>query len=98
MVDEARMLENLRASHGLTFSGRVLLALVEAGLSREAAYAIVQRNAMRAWETGEELRDLVAADPEAAVLDAEALDAAFDLGRALAHADVPFRRREALIG
>ena len=98
VVDEARMLENLRASHGLTFSGRVLLALVEAGLSREAAYAIVQRNAMRAWETGEELRDLVAADPEAAVLDAEALDAAFDLGRALAHADVPFRRREALIG
>ena len=53
---------------------------------------------MRAWETGEELRDLVAVDPDAAVLDAEALDAAFDLGRALAHADVPFRRREALFG
>ena len=99
VVRPERMRENIERGHGLHASSRVLLALVEqGGLSREAAYAIVQRNAMRAWETGEELRDLVAADPDAAVLDAEALDAAFDLGRALAHADVPFRRREALIG
>jgi adenylosuccinate lyase len=73
----------------------VLLALVEAGLSREDAYAIVQRNAMQAWETGEELRDLIAGDPDASALGPDALDAAFDLSRALAHADVPFRRREA---
>ena len=42
--------ENLEASHGLAFSGRVLLALVEAGLAREDAYELVQRNAMRAWD------------------------------------------------
>src|ERR1700760_4094984 len=51
VVRPERMLANLDASHGLPFSGRVLLKLVEAGLSREAAYEIVQRNAMRAWET-----------------------------------------------
>jgi len=97
VVDPDRMLANIRASHGLTFSGRVLLALVEAGLSRETAYAVVQRNAMRAWETGEELHDLIAADPDAAAVGRDVLDAAFDLQRALAHADVPFRRREALV-
>ena len=45
-----RMRRNIDAAHGLTFSGGVLLALVEAGLAREAAYAIVQRNAMRAFD------------------------------------------------
>jgi adenylosuccinate lyase len=97
VVHPDRMLANIHASHGLTFSGRVLLALVESGLSRETAYAVVQRNAMRAWETGEELHDLVAADPDAAAVGRDVLDAAFDLQRALAHADVPFRRREALV-
>ena len=68
VVRPERMLANLDASHGLPFSGRVLLKLVEAGLSREAAYDIVQRNAMRAWETDEHLRDLIAADPDAAAV------------------------------
>jgi adenylosuccinate lyase len=91
-ADPARMLRNLEASHGLVFSGRVLLRLVDAGLSREAAYELVQRNALRAWDEGIGLRELLEADPEAAVLDAEALDAAFDLDTYLRHIDHIFDR------
>ena len=101
VVRPERMLQNLNASHGLPFSGRVLLKLVEAGLSREAAYDIVQRNAMRAWETDEQLRDLIAADPDAAAVPASVLDEAFDLADFLRHVRVPFERalflREELI-
>ena len=63
VVRSERMRQNLDASQGLPFSGRVLLALVEAGLSREDAYVVVQRNAMQAWESGEHLRDLVVGQP-----------------------------------
>ena len=59
-----RMLRNLEASFGLTFSGRVLLALVEAGLPRERAYELVQRNAMRAWDEELPLAELLAADAD----------------------------------
>jgi adenylosuccinate lyase len=92
VVRPERMLANLDASHGLPFSGRVLLKLVEAGLTREAAYEVVQRNAMRAWETGEHLRDLIAADPDAAAVPASVLDEAFDLADFLRHVRVPFDR------
>ena len=92
VVRPERMLANLDASHGLPFSGRVLLKLVEAGLSREAAYEIVQRNAMRAWETDEHLRDLIAADPDAAAVPSSVLDEAFDLADFLRHVRVPFDR------
>ncbi len=92
VVRPERMLQNLNASHGLPFSGRVLLKLVEAGLSREAAYDIVQRNAMRAWETDEQLRDLIAADPDAAAVPASVLAEAFDLADFLRHVRVPFER------
>jgi adenylosuccinate lyase len=92
VVRPERMLQNLNASHGLPFSGRVLLKLVEAGLSREAAYEIVQRNAMRAWETDEQLRDLIAADADAAAVPASVLDEAFDLADFLRHVRVPFER------
>ena len=92
VVRPERMLANLDASHGLPFSGRVLLKLVEAGLSREAAYEIVQRSAMRAWETGEHLRDLIAADPDAAAVPPAVLDEAFDLADFLRHVRVPFDR------
>jgi adenylosuccinate lyase len=82
-----RMLRNLEASFGLVFSQPVLLALVEAGASRDDAYRIVQRNAMRAWQEERPFRELLGADPDvAAVLDAARLDACFDLKRALANA------------
>jgi adenylosuccinate lyase len=81
-----RMLRNLDASFGLVFSQPVLLALVEAGASRDDAYRIVQRNAMRAWQEERSFRELLVDDPDVrAVLDDARLDACFDLKRALAN-------------
>ncbi len=59
-----RMLQNLNLTHGLVHSQQLLLLLTTKGVSREVAYRQVQQHAMKAWETGAELRDLVAADPE----------------------------------
>jgi adenylosuccinate lyase len=93
-----RMLRNLEGSFGLTFSGRVLLALVESGLSRERAYELVQRNAMRAWEKELPFAELLAADGDvSAALSADELERAFDLDDALRHADVAFARFEARV-
>ncbi|HEY5650853.1 MAG TPA: adenylosuccinate lyase, partial [Acidimicrobiia bacterium] len=64
VVDTDRMRENLDATRGLVFSQAVLLALIEHGLTRDAAYRIVQRNAMSAWDEGGHLRDLLRSDPE----------------------------------
>jgi adenylosuccinate lyase len=92
-VDPERMLRNLEASHGLVFSGTVLLRLVEAGLSRERAYELVQRNALAAWDREVPLRGLLEADPDvAAVLDAAELDRVFDLDSLLTHVDEIFDR------
>ena len=66
VVRAERMRENLDASHGLYFSQRLLLALVEAGLSRDEAYRLVQRHAMRAWDEGLDFPELVRADAELA--------------------------------
>ena len=59
-----RMRENLELTQGLVFSQRVLLALIETGLSRQDAYAIVQRNAMRAWKQRTPFRGLLDADAD----------------------------------
>jgi adenylosuccinate lyase len=73
------MREVLGSSSGLVYSQRVLLGLVEAGVSREDAYAVVQENAMRAWETGTPLRELLAADRRASSLLSDVqLDELFD--------------------
>ena len=85
-----------QTTHGLVFSQRVLLALVESGLSRDDAYRLVQRNALRAWDEGLDLRELLEQDPNVK-LPSEALDAAFDLDDALKHADVVFDRLSALM-
>jgi adenylosuccinate lyase len=66
VVRPDRMRAILDSSHGLVYSQRVLLGLVERGLTRERAYAIVQRNAMRAWDEDRVLGDLLAEDPEVA--------------------------------
>jgi adenylosuccinate lyase len=74
-----RMLSNLGLTRGLVYSQRVLLALTTAGLSREEAYAIVQRHAMEAWKGGPELRARLLADPAVtAVLKRESVEACFD--------------------
>jgi adenylosuccinate lyase len=91
VVDEARMAENLGALHGLVFSQRVLHALIEAGMMREDAYALVQRHALRVWDGEGELRDLLADDPDVP-LDGTALDAAFDPGWYLRHVETIYRR------
>lgn len=87
-----RMLKNLNDLGGLVFSQRVLHALIdEKGMMREAAYTLVQRNALTSWETGEGLRDLLKADPENPLSDAD-LDAAFDLAWYLRHVDDIYAR------
>lgn len=80
-----RMLANLWASHGLVFSQPVLLGLVQAGLTRDEAYRIVQENATRAWDEGRSFRELLDADPRVTVA-ASVLNEAFDLARAVRHA------------
>jgi adenylosuccinate lyase len=97
VVDAERMRRNLNVSHGLVFSQRVLLALVAAGLPRDEAYGLVQRNALRAWDDELDFRALVESDPDiTASLDAEAIAEAFDLREALRHVDVLFDRLTAL--
>ena len=72
VVDPERMRRNLDSTQGLYSSQRVLLALTEAGLPRQRAYELVQRQAMRAWRKGRPLLKLLAQDPEiTAVLDAD---------------------------
>jgi adenylosuccinate lyase len=95
VVHPDRMLENLDRSFGLVFSQPVLLALVASGLTRDAAYRIVQRNAMAAWEEGKPFRTLLESDPEVTLSEA-ALDEAFDLGRALRNADRIFDALEGI--
>ena len=96
-VHEHNMRRNLELNRGLIFSESVLLALVDKGLTREDAYALVQRNAMRAWSEGKGFRDLLASDPEvAARLHGEELDACFDLDRHLRNLGEIFSRLEAL--
>ena len=93
VVNPERMLRNLEASHGLVFSQRLLLSLVEAGLSRDEAYRLVQRDALAAWEEERDFAEIVAVDSEiTAHLDPEVLARAFDLGEALQHVDVIFDR------
>ncbi len=99
VVRPERMLRNLEASHGLVFSGRALLALVDGGLGRERAYEVVQRNALRAWEQELPFRDLLERDAEAAaVLDPAALDRVFDLQDYLRHVDEVFDRTTERLG
>jgi adenylosuccinate lyase len=93
VVRPERMRANLEASRGLVFSEGVLLALVDAGLTREQAYALVQKAAMRTLEGGGAFRDSLAATPGVAKLLApDRLEALFDLGRALRYVDAIFER------
>jgi adenylosuccinate lyase len=84
VVFPERMQANLDASFGLVFSQPVLLALVQAGATRDDAYRIVQRNAMRSWDEGLDFRTLLEADDE---VDNDVLDDAFDLRRSLRNLD-----------
>ena len=87
------MLRNMNKFPGLVMSQRVLLALTQAGVSREDSYRLVQRNAMRVWETGADFKTELLADPEvtAALTKAE-IEEKFDLGYHTKYVDTIFRR------
>ena len=88
-----RMLANMNKLGGLVFSQRVLLALTQAGVSREDAYHFVQRNAMKVWEEGKDFLTELKADAEVtAVLPASKLEPLFDLSYHTKHVDTLFKR------
>jgi adenylosuccinate lyase len=91
IVNADRMLSNLEATRGLVYSQAVLLALVETGMTRDEAYRVVQENAMKAWETGTQLRDLLAADARVGLSDTQ-LQGCFTPERFLANTGPVFDR------
>jgi adenylosuccinate lyase len=93
LVYPDRMLENLRRSRGVVFSGTILLELAEKGVSREQAYEWVQRNAMRSFEEQRDFKALLFADPDVArVLTPAQIERAFSLDEQLKHVDHIFAR------
>ncbi len=97
LVRPDRMKQVLDSSYGLVYSQRVLLGLVEEGLTREEAYAAVQRNAMVAWDTGTPLRELLGDDDDVTgKISPERLDSLFDPAHHLRHMDDLMARVEAL--
>lgn len=88
-----RMAANLKKSRGLIFSESILLLLTQKKISREDAYAIVQRNAMKVWEGNRSFKDILAKDPEVlAHLTREEIEEAFNLGHHLRHVNSIFER------
>jgi adenylosuccinate lyase len=93
IVHPERMRRNLEALGGLVDSQRVLLALTQAGMSREDAYRAVQRNAMAAWEGKRRFSDLLKDDPVITrLLEPQTIDGLFDTAYHLKHVDTIFRR------
>ena len=93
IVYPERMQENLDRTRGLVHSQRILLALTQAGVSREDSYRLVQRNAMRAWNGEGALLDLLKADADVTkALPVAKLESLFDLGYHLKHVDTIFKR------
>ena len=93
MVYPERMRENLDRSHGVVFSGTVLLELAQRGVSRELAYEWVQRNAMRAFDERRDFKTLLQADADVTkVLGRDDIERAFDLNAQLQHIDHVFDR------
>ena len=87
------MLENMNKFPGLVMSQRVLLALTQAGVSREDAYAMVQRNALKVWEERVDFQEQLLADPEVvAALGEDGIREKFDLGYHTKHVDTIFAR------
>jgi len=93
VVYPERMLANLEMTRGVIFSQLVLLQLVAKGMSRETAYAIVQRNAMQAWESGRNFKELLSEDAEVgSYLDGQELNVIFRNENFVKHIDFIFER------
>ncbi len=88
-----RMKKNMELTKGLVFSQRVMLALIDKGFSRQKAYELVQRNAMKSWKGNKDFRNLLKADPEVAeILPQPELESLFDYQYYLRHVDEIFER------
>lgn len=88
-----RMRENLERSRGVVFSGTVLLELARRGISRERAYELVQRNALRAFDEDRDFKELLLADQDVlALMSRQEIEECFDLGTQLRHVDAIFDR------
>ncbi|OGO36734.1 MAG: adenylosuccinate lyase [Chloroflexi bacterium RBG_16_57_8] len=93
LVYPERMRQNIGVTHGLVFSQRVMLALIDKGLSRQKAYDLVQRNAMKSWADGKDFIGLLKADREVVTALPEGeLEGLFDYRYYLRHVDEIFRR------
>jgi adenylosuccinate lyase len=93
VVFPENMRRNLELTNGLVFSGTLLLALAETGLTREEAYALVQGHAMETWEQGGSFRARIEADDKIGkALSAQQIDEVFDLDHTLRHVDAIFER------
>src|SRR5437764_7835462 len=93
IVDPERMRTNLESLGGLVDSQRFLLALTQAGMSREDAYRLVQQHAMTSWHGAGKFAELLKSDPQIArYLTPQAIDASFDTAYHLKHVDTIFRR------
>ena len=92
-VDVNRMMQNIESTYGVLFSQRVLLALVEKGMAREEAYGIVHEQAMQSWETEDDFRERMRAEPEVTErLSSEELESLFDYRYYVRYVDEIFQR------
>jgi adenylosuccinate lyase len=93
LVYPEKMKHNMERTNGLVFSQRVLLALVDKGITRERAYELVQRNAMECWQTRQAFKELLANDADVAkLLSKEELDNIFEYSYYLRHIDEIYTR------
>ena len=93
VVYPERMLEHLESGRGLVFSGTLLNMLVEKNLTREEAYAMIQKHALEAWDGGADLKERVKSDSRiTSLLSEKEIDSAFDIKRHTQHADFIFKR------
>lgn len=93
IVYPENMLKNLELTHGLVFSGQLMLALTQKGVTREDAYTYTQRNAMKVWDEGGDYRDLIKKDGDiTSRLSADEIDRVFDLRHYLRNLDEVFAR------
>ncbi|HEY4716015.1 MAG TPA: adenylosuccinate lyase, partial [bacterium] len=93
VVYPEKMKKNLEITKGLVFSERILLELIKKGITREAAYGIVQTNAMETWKSGSEFRDLIKNDKKIrSLLSNKEIERCFDLKHHLRNVDTIFKR------
>ncbi len=92
VVNEENIKKNLEKTHGLIYSQRVMLKLVEFGISREDAYSVVQENAMKSWNTGQDFKELLSKDKRiTSKIDKQHFEEMFDQKNVLKNIDYIFK-------